>query len=190
LLFPSPSEAQTVPPEARAWKRLYIGTVRQVWGASLPAWLAAQVGQESGWRDQLTSSAGAKGLTQFMPRTAEGMEEKYPHLSSLGRYSPKWAFYAQALLMRDLYHDYAPGRDRCEVIKFAGSAYNGGPVALNREIGLCGGDRNCNPTKWEDVAAKVSRAGWAIRENRNYVARITAREGLYAQSGWGAAYCR
>jgi soluble lytic murein transglycosylase-like protein len=179
-----------VPREAKEWKRLYVGTVRQVWGLSTPAWLAAQIGQESGWRDGLTSSAGARGLCQFIPATAAGIEGQFDGLASLGRYSPKWCFYAQALHMRDLYADYARGRDRCEAIKFSGAAYNGGPTALAREIGLCGQDRSCDPTRWADVAQKTSRAGWAIRENRGYVTRITEREGAYASTGWGMEYCR
>src|SRR5687768_7077731 len=126
LLFPSPSSGE-VPHEARVWKRQWIGTMRQIWGADTPAWMAAQIGQESGWRDGLTSSASAKGLCQFIAPTAAGVERQYEGLASLGRYSPKWCFYAQGLLMRELYQDYDEDRDRCNGIKFAGSAYNGGP---------------------------------------------------------------
>lgn len=179
-----------VPPEARAWKRQYLGAARQVWGLDLPAWQAAQVGQESGWRDGLTSSAGARGLCQFIPATAAGVERQYAGLESWGRYSPRWCFYAQSLLMRELFHDYRPDRDECSAIAFAGSAYNGGPTMLRREIALCVTDPICDHEHWsENVETKNARAGWAWRENRSYVHRITVREPVYAASGWGRAYC-
>lgn len=163
---------------------------RQVWGLEAPAWLAAQVGQESGWRDGLTSSAGARGLCQFIPATAAGIEQQYVGLAGWGRYSPTWCFYAQALLMRDLFADYRPDRDRCNAIQFAGSAYNGGPTMLGREIALCHVDPDCDARFWdESVATQNARAGWAWRENRAYVFRITQREPLYAAAGWGARYC-
>lgn len=188
---PSAYSQLTVPPAAAEWKRLFTNAYRNVWGLAPPAWLGAQIGQESGWRDGLTSSAGARGLCQFIHATAGGIESQYSGLAAWGRYSPEWCAYAQALLMRDLYRDYQPGRTRCDGIKLAGSAYNGGPAALNREIGLCGQDRNCDPTKWTGhVERKHSRAGWAIRENRGYVARITAREPVYAAAGWGVRFCR
>lgn len=181
----------SVPLEADQWKRQYLNQARQVWGLDLPAWLAAQVGQESGWRDGLRSSAGAQGLCQFIEATAVGIERQYAGLASWGRYSPRWCFYAQNLLMRELFHDYRDIRDGCNAIKFAGSAYNGGPTMLGREVALCVVDKTCDREHWdENVAVKNARAGWAWRENREYVTRITQREAAYAATGWGRVYCR
>ena len=156
----------------------------------MPAWLAAQVGQESSWRDGLTSSANAKGLCQFIEGTAEGIEKQYAGLAAWGRYSPGWCFYAQALLMRDLYQDYQKDRTRCNAIRFAGSAYNGGPRMLARETAICVTHSQCNAYDWEDVSKHNARAPWAFTENRNYVKRITEREGTYAKLGWGVEYCK
>lgn len=91
--------------------------------------------------------------------------------------------------MRDLYREFGKGIERCDGIRFAGSAYNGGSTMLNREIALCVVDKDCDPETWEGVATKNARAGWAYRENRGYVFRITQRERMYAATGWGSAYC-
>jgi membrane-bound lytic murein transglycosylase MltF len=179
-----------VPREAAAFKRMFIKTYRQVWGLNNPAWLAAQIGQESGWRDGLTSSAGAKGMCQFIPATAAGVDSQYPGLASWSRYSPQWCAYAQALLMRELYRSNDDLRDPCNSMKFAGSAYNGGPTMLNREIALCKTNPNCDHEHWdENVATMNARAAWAWKENRTYVTRITQREKFYADELWGTAIC-
>ncbi len=186
-----PAFSLTVPAEAQSWKRQFLNANQQVWGLSSPAWLAAQLGQESGWRDGLKSSAGALGLCQFIPSTAAGIEQQFAGLAALGRYSPKWCFYAQAYLMRDLYNTYRKDRDQCNGMKMAGSAYNGGGVMLRRELSLCAADYpNCDNRLWdENVGTKNARATWAYKENRSYVFRITQREPLYAASGWGIRFC-
>ena len=190
MLLPVLADA-AVPLQAEPHKRPFLRAVRQVWGLEHPAWLAAQVGQESGWRDGLTSTAGAKGICQFIGPTAFGIENQYPGLASLARFSPQWCFWAQSLLMADLYAEFGVGRTRCEGIRFAGSAYNGGPGILRREAALCAADwPDCDQRQWsENVAVKNARAGWAWRENRTYVSRITRAEGDYAAQGWGTAWC-
>ncbi len=163
----------------------------QVWGLDLPAWLAGQVQQESGWRDGLTSSAGARGLTQFIPSTAEGMERLYPGLAGMGRYSPKWAFYSQSLLMRDLFLEFGKDRTKCQGLKLASAGYNGSPTTLRREIALCSASwPDCDSRLWdENVAVKNARANHHWRESRNYVSRISRSERPYSLAGWGTAYC-
>ena len=188
--MPSQPEELIPPVKAHAWKRAYLSAARQVWGLELPAWQAAQVGQESAWTDGLTSSAKARGLCQFIEATARGIEAQYEGLAAWGRYSPQWCFYAQSLLMRDLYRRYREGRTPCDAIRFAGSAYNGGPTMLGRETALCLTHADCNAFTWEGVSAHNARAPWAYRENRSYVARITTREPPYAATGWGRAYCK
>lgn len=199
LAWPSASEGAApaqltsfeIPRTANQWKRPYLKAVREVWGLTSPAWLAAQVGQESGWRDGLTSRVGAKGMCQFMDATATGLEKQQPGLAALGRYSPSWCFKAQAILMKQLYDSYVKVRDPCNAIKFAGSAYNGGPYMLSREAGLCLKDKDCNFEHWdENVAPKRVRAIWAWKENRDYVFRITQRSQFYAIEGWGDGFCQ
>jgi len=192
--YSAPAEQLThfeIPRAASQWKKAWLKAQREVWGLRHPAWLAAQVGQESGWRDGLTSRVGARGLCQAMPATARGMERLYPDLQSLGRYSPQWCFRFQALLMRDLFRTYKDVRDDCNAIKFAGSAYNGGPGMLNREIGLCHKDKDqgCRYEEWAHVSKRNARAMWAFEENRDYVYRISLRSKFYAAAGWGAYYC-
>lgn len=179
-----------IPDASRTHKRSYLSAVQSVWGLNSPAWLAAQVEAESGWRDGLVSSANARGLCQFIPSTAAGMERLYPGLANQTRYSPYWCYYAQSLLMRDLYKQFKPGRDECNGIKFASAGYNGAPSTLQREIAVCLTDKLCDPTRWDaNVAIKTSRKPEHWKENRNYVARIARREPTYVQDGWGIGYC-
>lgn len=92
--------------------------------------------------------------------------------------------------MRDLFKNYRPDRDRCNGIKFAGSAYNGGPTMLGREVAICKTHKTCDTEHWdENVSTMNARAAWAWKENRGYVFRITQREEGYAKDGWGTAYC-
>lgn len=180
-----------IPRAAAQWKRAFIKAQREVWGLNTPAWLAAQVGQESGFRDGLTSSVGARGLTQFMPGTAAGMERLYPDLVALGRYSPQWAFRAQALLTRDLYREFGKDRDPCNGAKHTLAGYNGSPSTLRKEVALCAADfPNCDSRLWdENVATKRARIPAHWHESRTYVFRIMQREKAYADSGWGVLFC-
>lgn len=57
--------AGQVPPEFQPWLALSSAQCREL----SPALLAAQIKQESGFTPGLTSPAGAKGYTQFMPAT-------------------------------------------------------------------------------------------------------------------------
>ena len=181
--------SQGVPHEANVWKRQWQGTMRQIWGLDAPAWGASQIEAESAWRDGRTSSAGAMGLAQFIPSTAQGMERLYPGLASMGRYSPKWSFYANGILMRDLYREFGKDRDKCNGIMLSGAGYNGSPSTLRKEIFLCTTDLKCDVRLWEDIAKKSARAPQHWRESRNYVARITRREPSYAAESWGVAFC-
>jgi hypothetical protein len=182
-----------VPSIAERYKRIYIAAWRTHWGLNYPAALGAQIGQESGWREGLTSSAKARGQCQAIEPTAIALNKQVPGLSSLPMYGPHWCAVAQAALMKELYGRFRmAGRGECDQLKFALSAYNGGLVMLSREIAECvrDGVDNCDPTQWsEHVEYKRSRAGWAFVENRTYVRRIIARESTYATAGWGREWC-
>jgi len=57
------------------------------WGLEAPvALFAAQVHQESGWREDARSPVGALGLAQFMPGTAAWIAQLYP--ADLGDAAP------------------------------------------------------------------------------------------------------
>lgn len=81
-----------------------------------PSLLLAQINQESGFKTGLTSSAGAKGIAQFMPGTAKGM--------GVNPDDPTSSLDGAARLMSSYYKKY--GR-----WDFALAAYNGGPGAVD-----------------------------------------------------------
>ncbi len=181
-----------VPAAAAPHKRAFLRVAREIWGLRVPAALGMQIQQESGWRDGLKSSAGARGICQFMAATAAGLEAQAPGLSSLGRYSPPWCYRAHNLLMHELYGGYSRATDPCNAFKFALSGYNGGPLMLRREMAICAADESidCDPGQWsENVATHRARSKPAWTENRTYVHRIISGTPVYVTDGWGADFC-
>ena len=63
--------AGAIPAQAERYRALLIREARVVWGMDAPvATFAAQIHQESMWRSDAVSRAGAQGLAQFMPKAA------------------------------------------------------------------------------------------------------------------------
>jgi soluble lytic murein transglycosylase-like protein len=87
----------------------------QRWSVSAQL-LAAQLYAESGFNPFARSPAGAEGIAQFMPGTAEAM-------GLLDPFDPEAAINAQAHLMRDLLGRFAS-------VPLALAAYNAGPGAV------------------------------------------------------------
>ena len=70
--FPQPGLASDIPRAAERHRAELIRVSRAVWGLEAPvAVFAAQVHTESWWRNGTVSPAGAQGLAQFLPSTAE-----------------------------------------------------------------------------------------------------------------------
>lgn len=95
------------------------------WGIS-PRLLAAVAKVESGYRADAVSSAGAVGVMQLMPETAQGLGVD-PH-------DPVASIDAGARLLRDL-------RDRFGSIEVALGAYNVGPGTISRAGGIVPGSQ-------------------------------------------------
>lgn len=132
-LFAQPCFADAPPAESLQYRRELSTQARRVFGPDAPiAALAGQIHQESGWRPGLTSRTGAVGLAQFMPATADGLEDRYNDLEYLSRASPRWAFRAQALLMRDLRDQVDHYRDACQQWAWALQGYVGGMKWVRR----------------------------------------------------------
>ena len=73
LLFGETAHGATIPRQAQAYRSLLIRAARveDLRGLNAPvATYAAQVHQESGWREDARSPVGAEGLGQFMPTTS------------------------------------------------------------------------------------------------------------------------
>jgi Transglycosylase SLT domain len=92
-----------------------------------PRLLVAIVGVESGWQSQAVSHAGARGLGQLMPETADGLGvlpfDAYENLDGTARY-----------LRRMIAQHAADGTERRYTLALA--SYNAGPGAVARYGGI------------------------------------------------------
>lgn len=192
LLVSCQARAQGVPAVAERYQRELTRVVQQEWGLSGRVALhAAQIHQESGWRERVDSPVGAQGLAQFMPATSRWIAEIYPDLGQAAPYSPGWAMRAMTRYNRWHWQRLSSAADECQRWAFALSAYNGGLgwVQRDQRLARAAGD---DPAVWfGSVERYTNRAGWAERENRHYVRRIvhdlTPR---YVAAGWhGGAPC-
>lgn len=202
LLSPGPAQAsqagsRVAIPEASA---LYRHRVEQaaadVWGVDAsPARLAAQIHQESAWRQGARSAVGAQGMAQFMPATAKWIAEQFPE--QLGQFDP-WdprqaalaaAIYDKWLLDRVQSFGHTP-LSNCSRWAFALRGYNGGESWLVRERGMALAGR-ANANDWRAVAAFRARSPSAHAENIRYPQRILLTlEPAYIAAGWpGTAVC-
>lgn len=113
--------------------------------------LAAQCWQESGFDPRAESFAGAKGLMQLMPRTAEGLDVHGDQI-----WDPETNIAAAARYIRQLqgqFRDIPGAEDR---INFVLASYNGGVGHVRDAMALCrkhGGD----PTHWSEVDPWILR---------------------------------
>jgi hypothetical protein len=87
-----------------------------------PALLAAVAKQESGFNPSAVSPAGAQGLMQLMPATADGLGVSDP-------FNPSQAVDGAARLLRDLLGRFGQ-------VDLALAAYNAGPGAVQRYDGI------------------------------------------------------
>ena len=113
--------------------------------------IAAQCYQESGFDPGAESWAGARGLMQIMPYTADHLG-----LSKEQIYEPQANVAAAARYLKELNAKFSDIREPLERIKFVLAAYNGGAghvrdaMTLARKFGR-------DPKRWSDVGAFVLR---------------------------------
>jgi soluble lytic murein transglycosylase-like protein len=181
-----------IPADAHRWRSELVRNARLAWGLDAPvSTFAAQIHQESGWRAGATSAAGAAGMAQFLPATADWLAGVYAHVGPADPSNPVWALRAMTVYDRHLW-DRVSAVDRCHRGAKMLSAYNGGHGWLMRDEALAKA-RGLDPARWfgsvERVNSGRSAANW--RENRGYPRRILHElEPRYAAAGWGAALCR
>lgn len=179
--------AAQVPAPAHRHRADLVRAAHSQWGLGAPiAALAAQVHQESGWREAAVSRVGAAGMAQFMPGTAAwwcGLQGQAA--DQCQPTNPTWALralvgYDYWLYQRTPAH-YAPA-DRLWV---ALRAYNGGLGHWQAEARASG---LASPTRQQVDAAcgRARRAALHCPENLGYPHRIlnvlTPR-----YTTWGAA---
>jgi soluble lytic murein transglycosylase-like protein len=177
-----------IPAQANIYRAQLTREARAAWGLEAPvALFAAQIHQESGWREDARSPMGALGLAQFMPGTAAWIAQLYP--ADLGDGAPldaRWAL--RALVTYDLWLWERLTEFRDDGLHRWGatlSAYNGGlgNVRKDRQLAALRGGPSCDPavSRWfcftqsEDelcVEHHSNRSAAAFRENREYPRRI------------------
>jgi soluble lytic murein transglycosylase-like protein len=173
--------AQAIPLQAEQYRRDLIRESQAVWGLSAPvSLLAAQVHQESMWRADAVSWAGAAGLTQFMGATAQDIGRRYGGL--VNRFDARWSLRAQSLYMRELYRQI-DAMNESERWAFSLSGYNGGLRRVFQRQALSADPRRCI---YSTCAINPGIAAWAQRENEGYSRRIMLTLGpMYYAAGWG-----
>lgn len=177
------------PRAALAHQRDLTREARAVFGLRAPiAVFAAQVHQESAWRDDARSPVGAEGLAQFMPATSRWMTELYP--AALGDtaqpWNPRWALRAMVRYDRWLLAR-VKGRTACDEWWAALRSYNGGLGHWRAEARFSADpeERRCVDAQ----CGKARRHPSHCRENLHYPKQVLERhQWLYA--GWGrTVYC-
>lgn len=183
--------ASDIPSSAFRHRAELIRVSRAVWGLDAPvAVFAAQVHTESWWRNDTVSSAGAQGLAQFLPSTAAWLPRAVPDLERetgpAAPFNPVWAL--RALVSYDKWlWERLEGKEGCQRMAFALSAYNGGLGWVRRDKTLAA-RRGYKADRWfgEVETVNAGRGPAAFRENRRYVRLILLeRQGWYQRAGWG-----
>lgn len=193
LLLAAPGQAaeSAVPREAKAYRATLVRAAHAFWGLDAPvAVFAAQIHAESRWRANAVSPAGARGMAQFMPATAQWIAGVYPHLSGGDAFNPGWALQALVTYDKHLW-DRVEAVDSCNRMAKTLSAYNGGlgwvrrDEMLARRLGVDG-------ATWFGGLETVNagRSASARRENREYPRMILLRlEPVYMRAGFGRGVC-
>lgn len=139
------ASAQTIPREAQRHQLTLKREAQRTWGLNAPvATFAAQVHQESRWRENARSPVGAVGLAQFMPSTARWIGDVYSDLREPAPLNPTWALRGLVTYDKWLF-DRVKADNECEQIAYALSAYNGGlgwvykRQRLSAQPGVCMG---------------------------------------------------
>lgn len=187
-----PAYADSIPRDAEQYRRTLVRAAHAEWGLDAPiATLAAQVHQESAWRANARSQAGAQGLAQFMPTTSAWMAQLYPNtLGANQPFNPGWALRALVTYDRWL-SQRIQARGPCEKWAFVLSAYNGGLGWVQKDTRQASA-KGADKLAWFDSVERhnAGRSAANFRENRNYPRAILLRwEPLYAAAGWGAGVC-
>jgi len=181
------AHAESIPPQAQRYRSVLIRAARMEWGLNAPtATLAAQVHQESRWRENARSPVGAAGLTQFMPATAKWLGDLRPDMGAADPWNPGWALRALAAYDHWLW-DRARAATPSDRMAKALSGYNGGESWVQRDETLAA-RQGLDPLRWwgnvEVVNAGRSASAWD--QNRGYPERIIrVLEPLYRAAGWG-----
>lgn len=181
--------AAEIPRAAEQYRRDLTREARAVWGLDAPVTtFAASLEQESFWRPDAVSRAGAQGIAQVMPATGRWLSQEFPELGPPAPFSPRWGI--RALVRYDRWHwaRLTAGND-CHRLAKVRASFNQGLGWTRRQ------ERAANQAQrpwWfgglEDI--NPGKADWAWRETREYVRRIILeRERKYFEARWSDSPC-
>lgn len=167
------AKAGSAPSAARKYQAALTKNARLIWGMEAPVpMFGAQVEQESGWREDARSHVGAQGLGQFMPATANWIDDVYPDLGEAQPYNPGWSLRALVQYDKHLF-DRVEGATECDKFAFALSSYNGGLKWVQRDQAKARAAGRDPLRYWNEVEAfNAGRNASAWTENRGYPRRI------------------
>lgn len=149
--------------------------------------MAAQCYQESTFDPRAVSFAGAKGLMQIMPGTADHLGVARDKL-----YDPETNIAAAAKLIKELQQAFSDIRDQYERTNFVLASYNGGSHHIRDAMALARRDGK-NASRWAEVAPYVLKLATAQyyndaivkygymrgSETVDYVEKIRSRHASY-----------
>ena len=179
--------AADVPLAALKHRAELTRNARAVWGLDAPvATFAAQIHQESGWRENVTAQDNGRGLAQFMDPTANWLVKRYPVLGRADPYNPAWAMRAMVQYDRYLF-DQVRGADTCQRMAAALKGYNAGVGYVLRAQA-----KSSQPEIWfgatEHIASGQSAKNFEY--SRLYPRWIIYRhQPRYAASGFSQGVC-
>lgn len=192
-IFAKPQSAQAaIPAAAEQYRRELTRIAHAEWGLDAPvATFAAQVHQESHWKFNARSTAGAQGLGQVMPSTATWLAQLFPKtLGKVEPYNPTWSLMALVSYDRWL-ADRVKAHNACERAAMVLSSYNGGLGWLIKDRKLASA-KGADPLAWFGSVERFNagRSAAAFSENRGYPRLILKRfEPEYIAAGWGLGVC-
>ena len=147
--------------------------------------LAAQVHQESTWRWDAQSPAGAYGSMQLLRGTADWLfPQTKPSCKGTHILDPNCNMRAGMLYMRRLSWAFRKAHSPADRRAFAQASFNGGQGWINKEVRRCRRDPRCDSSRYfGHVQNHCMRAAWACRENTEYPERIARLRDRY-YSDW------
>ncbi len=179
--------AAEVPAAALRHRATLIRTAQAEWGLAAPtATFAAQIHQESSWRESVTAPDDGRGLAQFMDSTASWLVKRYPALGQADPYHPGWAMRALVRYDRHLF-EQVQGVDVCERLGAALKGYNAGVGYVLRAQARSG-----QPAVWFGVTEYI-QTGQSARNfeySRLYPRWILFKhQPRYVAAGFGKGVC-
>lgn len=165
LLFSTTICAQ-IPPDAERWRRDLTRNARLAWGLEAPiSTLAAQIQQESNFRPDAVSSAGALGIAQFMPKTGTWLAGVYTALGPSDPLNPQWALRAHATYTKYLW-DHSDADTACDHGAKMLASYNSGEGWLHKDENLCRSEQVCVPQPQPEESGGMTEAfRWVWRHS-------------------------